>query len=194
MAVETQFSSKQKIGFVIALVAGVSVYPIARALGLEKLLNWIVGLLLLAVLGYLIWFLSKNQKMAVATPEQTQAALRFQPISDRGVIYLYRSQLGGMFAGLPITHNGTSLGQTRGFCFFRLEVEPGAHVFAGDHRCSTPLSITVALGQVAYVKQTFGAKNNQAVYDYTLTDDAAMAQEKIRKLKMFLPSRSEVAA
>jgi hypothetical protein len=175
------------IGAVAAFV-GISAYPVARSLGLESVLNWIVGFVLLGVVGFVIWVLSQNKGTIKATAEQTQQARMFQPEPGKGVIYVLRHQYMGMLQGLEVHLNSQAIGQTRGYCFYRLVVEPGTHQLSGTDKCPEALHVTVGPGQIAFVEQYL--RNDATViakYGYEWSADIAGAQQKILKSKMFVP-------
>jgi hypothetical protein len=187
MAQKATFTPQQIAVGAIAGVVGMSAYPIARSLGLVSVLNWIVGIILLAAVGLVVWMFMQNKGTIKASAEQTQQARLFQPEPGKGVIYVLRHQYMGMLQGLDVKLNGQSIGQTRGYCFYRLVVEPGTHQLSGTEKCPEGLSVTVAAGQIAFVEQYL--RNDPVViakYGYEWSADIAGAQQKILKSKMFL--------
>lgn len=154
--------------------------------------QWFGPLSLLALLGfgaYVVWLLLiKNKSLRKATPAQIAEAQRFLPVADQGVVYLYRHQLVGMLMGLDATVDGRLIGQTRGQTFYRLELAPGRHVFAGNAKCPQPLELDVAPGQVIYVEQELQMGMLQSSYLFRAQADAQRAQSAIRSCRMLLPA------
>ena len=62
-------------------------------------------------------------------------AKRFEPVPDKGVIYLFRSEPDFIDDGAPVTVDGNLQGTTYPGTYLRLELAPGRHRisgFAGD--------------------------------------------------------------
>ncbi|MGJ7902771.1 hypothetical protein [Lysobacter sp. 1R34A] len=154
----------------------------------SSVFSWLIGLLVVGFGAYLVWlFAFKNQATRKATPAQTAAALNFQPEPGQGVIYLYRKQFVAVLVGMDVVLDGDLIGQTRGFCFYRLVVEPGRHVLGGDGKCKDPLSFEVAAGEVAYIEKEILMGALKGGYHYRRIDDVAAAQATIRSCKLLLP-------
>lgn len=146
-------------------------------------------LFLAAFGGYVGWLLLvKNKTLRKATPAQIAEAQRFLPVAERGVVYLYRHQVVGMLMGLEALVDGRPVGQTRGKTFYRLELAPGRHVFAGNGKCPQPLELDIAAGQVAYIEQELQMGMLQSSYRYRAEPDAQRAQSAIRGCRMLLPA------
>lgn len=145
------------------------------------------ALIVLALVGYVGWILLvKNKTANVASSEQKHQALLFAPVPGKGVLYLYRAQVVGLLAGLEVTLDGRGIGQTRGFSFFRLELEPGRHVLGGAANCE-PLEFEIGAGELLFVEQELmmGAMKNG--YRYRIQPDNADTRAGIAKGKLFLP-------
>ncbi|MDR0735982.1 MAG: hypothetical protein LBF51_03975 [Zoogloeaceae bacterium] len=92
---------KLLIAFVICiLVVGILIPFTLKETGSFTILAM---LMLLGALGCIVWvLLVRNKKTFIASPQQKQAALAFQPVAGKGVLYLFRFQSDGLLAGLDI--------------------------------------------------------------------------------------------
>jgi hypothetical protein len=146
----------------------------------------ICALLVLIFVGYAAWMLTvKNQKIIKADDAEKIAALRFEAEPNAGVIYLYRKQYAGLLVGMNVMLDSVLIGQTRGFCFYRLIVTPGTHMIGGDKQCQVSISIDVGAGQIAYVEQEIVMSSNRSGHQFKIVADNAVAQAAMRKLKLF---------
>lgn len=158
----------------------------------------VVGLALLlslAIMGYAVWVLvTRNKKTIAASPQQKYEALKFQPTPGKGVLYVFRHQAVGLLAGMDLVLDGQFAGQTRGYSFYRLEVEPGKHQLSGDKRCPASLEVEVAADQVVFIEQelVMGALNMS--YRYLVREGTKATQEKLRKGQMMLPQTTAAAS
>jgi hypothetical protein len=175
------------IGGVAGLV-GAQLARSAKGTAFSGLL-WAVCLLIIAAfIVFVLWTLIfKNKAIIKASVAEKDAALLFKPESEKGVIYLYRCQYAGMLAGMDVVLDDVLVGQTRGYCFYRFVVPPGSHVFSGAKKCQGPLTVDVAVGQIAYVEQSIVMGALKGGYQYQMADDVKKAQSSMRKCKLFLP-------
>lgn len=171
---------------IIGLVAGLAGAMFLRG-SAALIFNLLAAVVLLGFIGYLIYLLAvKNTSMPTASADEKQHALGFQPVAGKGVLYLYRAQTVGFLVGLDVTLDEHTIGQTRGYSFFRIELEPGQHRLAGASN-SEPLDFDIAAGQVLYIEQQIRMGAVKGSYEYRLESDIDKAQAGIRKGKMFLP-------
>jgi TM2 domain-containing membrane protein YozV len=183
---------KANLGIMIALgaaggVGGMILSRMVKGTSLQGPFFALIGLVLIAFIGYVVWMLVvKNKSVSKATPEQQSQALKFLPVPGRAVVYLYRKQYVGMLMGMDVVLNGQLIGQTRGYCFYRLELAPGHYTLSGDKKCVGELSFEAKDGQAIYIEKeiTMGAMSGG--YRYVLTNNIAQAQEKIRGCKLYL--------
>jgi hypothetical protein len=144
------------------------------------------ALLVLIFVGYAAWMLTvKNQKIIKANDAEKVAALRFEAEPNAGVIYVYRNQYAGLLVGMNVMLDSMLIGQTRGFCFYRLVVAPGTHIVGGDKHCQTSVSVDVGAGQIAYVEQEIVMKSTKGGYQFKMVTNIAKAQAAMCKLKLF---------
>jgi hypothetical protein len=183
---------KANLGVLIALgaaggVGGMMLSNMVKGTSLQGPLFALIGLALLGFVGYVVWMLAiKNKSVNKASPEQLAQALKFLPVPGKAVLYLYRKQYVGMLMGMDVVLNGELIGQTRGYCFYRLLLEPGQYTLSGDKKCVGNLSFEAKDGQAIYIEKeiTMGAMSGG--YRYVTASSIAEAQEKIRGCKLFL--------
>jgi hypothetical protein len=168
---------------------GAVLVPTLQGSGLGSMLNWFVALVLIgfvAFVAYLLLF--KNKKTSKASAEQRTHALQFQAMPDRAVLYVYRHQYVGMLAGFDLCLDNMLIGQTRGYCFYRLELMPGVHQLSGDKKCEAPFVFEAHAGQVIYVEQEMTMSAMSSGYRFIFQPDVAKAQGIMGKDKMYLPN------
>jgi hypothetical protein len=144
-------------------------------------------LAVLFFIGYVVWMLTvKNQKIIKASDAEKEAALRFEAEPDRGVIYIYRSQYTGFLVGMNVMLDSVLIGQTRGFCFYRLVVAPGTHIVGGDRQCQASVSVNISAGEIAYIEQEVVMSATKGGYQFKVAPDTPKAQAAMRKAKLLI--------
>lgn len=170
------------VGAVLGMIGALTLRGTAGAIFMGLCFLGMLGLF-----GFVAWvLLVKNKAANVASDTEKQQALQFSPVPGKGVLYLYRAQLVGLLAGLDVTLDGRNIGQTRGFSFFRLELEPGRHVLAGAAHCE-PLEFNIDAGQVLLIEQEMTMGAVKGGYLYKISADDAHTRANIAKGKLFLP-------
>jgi hypothetical protein len=176
------------IGAVSAIV-GSQIYNVSKGTAIGAVLNWVIVLAILGFIAFVLWqVMVKNKTIAKASPAEQAAALEFKADPSQGVIYLYRKTYQGLIVGMDVVLDGTLIGQTRGYCLYRLVVQPGSHVLSGDSKCPSALNVSVAAGQVVYLEKIITATSNKMGYAYQIVNDATKAQKTISSCKMLLPT------
>ena len=175
--------------FVLAgVVAGLVASRLARGTPMSAVLVVLAVATMLAVVAVVLWMVVRNnRRVAVAAQVQRQDALQFVAPPGKGVLYLYRSQYVAMLAGFDVVLDGRYIGQTRGYRFYRLELDPGHHVLSGGRFCRGELAFHIQAGQLLFIEQEvqLGALLNQ--YTYVLREDSTAVRKRIHGLKMLLP-------
>jgi hypothetical protein len=152
-------------------------------------------LLVLGILGYAVWVLvTRNKKTIAASQQQKHEALKFQPSTGKGVLYVFRHQAVGLLAGMDLVLDGKLMGQTRGYAFYRLEVEPGKHQLSGDKKCPGSLEVEVAVDQVVFIEQELAMGALSTTYRYLLREGTKAIQKKLRNCQMMLPQTTVAAS
>jgi hypothetical protein len=164
------------------LIGGLLVFVIPR----EPFLKWLllVDAVFFCVLVMVLW---RNKKIVKASPEQRRAALEFQPVAGKAVLYVFRHQFIGLLRGFDLVLDGRCLGQTRGLTFYRLELEPGKHSLSGGKECQESLEMEVAAGQVYLVEQELLQGMWRMGYHYLPRENAMKTRLVVQECKMLLP-------
>jgi hypothetical protein len=179
-------NTKQIITGAAAALFGMLLYNSTKGTALQGPMNWFVGLLILGMVGFVVYvLLIKNKPLRKASADQQAQALRFQADPSAGVIYIFRKQYAGMLAGLDVLLNDQYIGQTRGYCFYRLVVVPGTHTLTGAANCKTPIALAIQAGQIAFVEQSLVTEPGPVRYQYQLIN-ASDAIPRIQSCKMLL--------
>jgi hypothetical protein len=174
---------------IIGALAGQFLMVFAKGTFLESIFLWLCGFICIGFVGYVVWLLAfKNKSTLKATDAQKSEAMHFIAEPNMGVIYVYRKQYIAMLAGFDVVLDGNLIGQTRGYCFYRLLVSPGKHVLSGDKKCQGQLSVEVNAGQIVYVEKEILMGAMSGGYHFVINDNMVKAQDLIKSCKMFLPA------
>ncbi|GEM_PF-6891248 len=130
-----------------------------------------------------------NRDAARASLADERAAKAFAPRPERAVLYVFRDAFFAKLVGFEFERDGTLVGQTRGKTFYRLDLNPGVHVFASvnpqdgsrqEIRLNLPsASLTFLEHEIA-----FAAKGlNHAL---RVVDDVA-GRRRVLRCKMLVP-------
>lgn len=173
---------------IIGALLGVFAMRMARGTAGIAILLLLAAGIVVAVLAAVVWmFVRHNRPVAMASDADRRAALGFAPVAGKGVLYLYRSQYVAMLAGFDVVLDGRFIGQTRGYRFYRLVLEPGRHVLSGGRFCAGDLAFDLHAGQVLYVEQEVQLGSVFNRYQYVLREGSSAVQKTIHGLKMLLP-------
>ena len=152
------------------------------------------GVFILGLLVYAVWLFVKLKKTAnKADPQVRKAALAFEPVDGKAVIYVYRPQFVGKLVGFDLVLNQQLIGQTHGSTFYRLEVEPGQHELSGNKKCKQTFALEAVAGDVLYVQQEVMMGAFSGGYQYrgaASTQEVKQAQSDIRGCKMYQPKQA----
>lgn len=112
-------------------------------------------ILVLSGIILLAFLLANCAGVSKASEENSAAAKTFEPVSDKGVVFLYRP---GKFVAsavqTPIKVNGQDAGGTGPGTFFRWELPPGTYTFlASTQGTSRVVELNVTAGKVYYIEQ-----------------------------------------
>ncbi len=81
-------------------------------------------------------------------------AKRFEPLPDKGVVYLFRDYPDFIDDGATIMVDDQMQGTTYPGTYLRLELEPGPHRIAGFAGDAGAITIDIGAGQIRFVQQT----------------------------------------
>ena len=190
--------SRNLVVYGLAVFAGLVGYFILRSLlGGELML--IVALIALAAGAVVVTRnLQTNRKVAEATFEQRDEALRFAPVSDKGALYVFRNQYVGRAVGINVVVDGREAAQLKSPRFTRILLTPGAHRIAGytgTNKAPAPgegLELVSVAGEIYVAKCEVEAQMIGATIKFTpLSVEAARADlQKIKR--MVVPDVAEV--
>lgn len=123
--------SRNLVMYGVAVVAGLVGYFVLRAvLGGEIML--IVGLIALVVFGVIVARnLGTNRKVAQASFQERDEALKFAPVAGKAVLYVFRNQFVGRAVGINVMIDGREVAQLKSPRFVRVLLSPGSHLIAG---------------------------------------------------------------
>jgi hypothetical protein len=185
---KTTMDSKHLAIAGVAGLMGYGLVQVSKGTAFGSVLMWLCILITIGFVIFVVLMLLRNKAVNKASPAELAAARQFIPEPNAAVIYLFRKQYMGMLMGFDVALNGALIGQTRGYCFYRLVVAPGVHIISGEAGVE-PVSVTVGVGQIAFVEQSLTGKSKPR-YQFEWTPDIAGAQAKINTCKMYLPTQS----
>ncbi len=88
-----------------------------------------------------------------APPEKDSAAKSFVPVKNKSSLYVFRNENYGGAVGMPISINGTGIGETAAKTFFRLDLEPGYYLVTSSAENTSELALTLIEGRNHFVWQ-----------------------------------------
>lgn len=88
-----------------------------------------------------------------APPEKDSAAKSFAPAKSKSSLYIFRNENYGGAVGMPISINGTDIGETAAKTFFRLDLEPGYYLVTSTSENKSELALTLTEGRNHFVWQ-----------------------------------------
>lgn len=181
------------IGFVVAFVIVFGLGAWAASLGTSfGIAPWILGGLLGAFTALIGGNLAGNRKVAIASGEQRDATLSFQPRPGHALLVIYREGLVGMAAGMNVNLDGRPVAQLKSPRFTALDLTPGDHTvtfgFGGlakaqNHQAE--VMVPAIDGQVIALKaaMAMGALKNTIAVEWVEAYPSDL-REKLSKMKM----------
>ena len=119
--------------------------------------------------------------------ETSAAAKNFEPIPDKGVVFLYRrGRMVGAASATQIKVNGQDAGGTGPGTFFRWELSPGTYTFlASTTESSATVSLEVEAGKVYFLEQTerLGVNGGRVTMNER---DAKQAQSEVESCNLIV--------
>lgn len=88
-----------------------------------------------------------------APPEKDASAKSFIPVKDKSSLYVFRNENFGGAVGMPVSINGTGIGETGAKTFFRLDLEPGYYLLTSAAENTSELVLTLIEGRNHFVWQ-----------------------------------------
>jgi hypothetical protein len=96
--------------------------------------------------------LSGCATVPVMEEAQNTSGKRFEPIPERGVLYVYRESPFGLAVTLPTSLDGRLIGPLGSDTWYRMEVTPGRHDIACHAGNTGTAAVDVAAGEVRFVE------------------------------------------
>ena len=94
---------------------------------------------------------------ATREPSPQLQSKKFETKPDQAVVYLYRDRPDFSRVVASLTLDGQGLGSLYPGTYFRLEIAPGTHRFAGFAGDSGVFEFTVAAGRLYFVRHTLSS-------------------------------------
>ena len=102
-------------------------------------------------------------------PEDATAK-RFEPLPDKGVIYLVRPNTDRRYVA-PVMLNDQIIGSTHRGTYLRIEVPPGSHRLRGMASDNGSITLDIKQGEILFVQHNaFGHRNSFINSSYQLVD------------------------
>ncbi len=115
----------------LAVLGGLVGYFILRSL-LGGEIMFVVALIGIVAAGVIVFRnLRTNRKVAEATFDQRDEALKFTPVAGKAVLYVFRNQFVGRAVGVNVLIDGREVAQLKSPRFTRVLLTPGSHRIAG---------------------------------------------------------------
>lgn len=182
----------------LAGLGGLAGYFVLRSL-LGGDLMFVVALIGLVVAGVIVFRnLRTNRKVAEATFDQRDEALRFAPAPGKATLYIFRNQFVGRAVGVNVLIDGREVAQLKSPRFTRVLLTPGRHRIAGYTGTNKKpadgegLELVANAGEVYIAKCEVEAQMLGVTIKYTpLTVEAARAD--VQKItRMVVPDVAEI--
>jgi hypothetical protein len=143
------------------------------------------SLFLLAILCLPLLGLGACATVSTEAEEVSTAAKNFDPLEDKGVVFLYRrGRMVGAAGSIQVTVNGQPAGGLGPGTFFRWNVEPGTYTFlSSTGESSGTVVLTVEAGNVYFIEQTMrmGVDSGRVTMNER---DAATGEPQVEGLNM----------
>jgi len=182
----------------LAGLAGFAIYFVLRSvLGGE--IMFVVALIALVVGGVIVFRnLQTNRKVAEATFDQRDEALRFAPAPGKAALYVFRNQFVGRAVGVNVLIDGREAAQIKSPRFTRILLSPGPHRIAGYTGTNKKpaegegLELVANAGEIYAAKCEVEAQMLGVTVKFTpMTADTARAE--VQKItRMVMPDVAEI--
>lgn len=126
------------------------------------------------------------------TAARDEQGKRFATVPGKANLYVYRDQVFGAAAKLPVLLNGILIGETASRTYLTLEVEPGTHRLVSQAENDSTLDVKVEAGNNYFVHQQitlgFGSARSQlALVDTTTGRVGVNATKRIAPITSIVP-------
>lgn len=182
----------------LAGLAGFAIYFVLRSVLGDEIM-FVVALIALVVGGVIVFRnLQTNRKVAEATFDQRDEALRFAPAPGKAALYVFRNQFVGRAVGVNVLIDGREAAQIKSPRFTRILLSPGPHRIAGYTGTNKKpaegegLELVANAGEIYAAKCEVEAQMLGVTVKFTpMTADAARAE--VQKItRMVMPDVAEI--
>lgn len=182
----------------LAGLAGFAIYFVLRSVLGDEIM-FVVALIALVVGGVIVFRnLQTNRKVAEATFDQRDEALRFAPAPGKAALYVFRNQFVGRAVGVNVLIDGREAAQIKSPRFTRILLSPGPHRIAGYTGTNKKpaegegLELVANAGEIYAAKCEVEAQMLGVTVKFTpMNADAARAE--VQKItRMVMPDVAEI--
>lgn len=165
---------------IVGVIAGITIS--SMDFGTANKFIWIAtGIILIGAMFFVGWVIFNAARNVQKAPiEEDRLAKNFTPVTDKGVVYIFRDQFIGVLKALPINVSDQQVGWIKGKNFIRLELPAGEYTLGGNKTCKQPTVFQIANGEILYFEQEIVAGMLSGSYIYNKIDDSNQAQSKIK--------------
>lgn len=165
---------------IVGVIAGITIS--SMDFGTANKFIWIAtGIILIGAMFFVGWVIFNAARNVQKAPiEEDRLAKNFTPVTDKGVVYIFRDQFIGVLKALPINVSDQQVGWIKGKNFIRLELPAGEYTLGGNKTCKQLTIFQIANGEILYFEQEIVAGMLSGSYIYNKIDDSNQAQSKIK--------------
>ena len=127
---------------------------------------------------------SSMKKTPKATQEEDREAKKFLPVSDKGVVYIFRDQFIAMAKAFPVMISGQPAGWVKGKRLLRLELPAGQYTIGGNTACKEPVDFSIENGQIMFIEQEVVAGALKGGYAYNILEDNQSVRARITQCRL----------
>ncbi len=180
--------SKSNTLMIVSIVIGTSIGLFISQSGLIRggKNSFLVILLLLGLFfAFIGWvFISSMKKTPKATQEEDREAKKFLPVSDKGVVYIFRDQFIAMAKAFPVIISGQPSGWIKGKMFTRIELPAGQYTISGDKACKETADFSLENGQILFIEQEVVAGALKGGYAYNILEDNQDIRARLSRCRL----------
>ena len=179
---KTKSNTIMTVSVIVGAVVGVSVSQLGIGGKNYFLLCLVLLLAFMVLIGWIV--VTSMKKIPKATQEEDREAKKFIPVSDKGVVYIFRDQFIAMAKAFPVMISGQSAGWVKGKRLLRLELPAGQYTLGGDKACKESTEFTIENGQIIFIEQEVVAGALKGGYAYNILEDSQSVRTRITQCRL----------
>ena len=179
---KTKSNTIMTVSVIVGAVVGVSVSQMGIGGKNYFLLCLFLLLVFMVFVGWVV--VSSMKKTPKATQEEDREAKKFLPVSDKGVVYIFRDQFIAMAKAFPVMISGQPAGWVKGKRLLRLELPAGQYTIGGNTACKEPVDFSIENGQIMFIEQEVVAGALKGGYAYNLLEDNQSVRARITQCRL----------